>query len=115
MINSLKLLQAIFILVTGSFTVLQYNIRGLSGKSSEFYNYIESLEEPPKIICLQENLLANQDKIELIDYAVVQRNRLANRGGGCAVYIHKSVNFKILEISNDIEHFITPVTQFMRI
>ena len=48
MINSLKLLQAIFILVTGSFTVLQYNIRGLSGKSSEFYNYIVSLEGTPQ-------------------------------------------------------------------
>ena len=83
MVNSFKLVHGILILIM-YFTVLQFNIRGLSGKSSELYNYIESLEEYPEIICLQ-------------------RNRLSNRGGGCAVYIHNPVNYKILEISSDIE------------
>ena len=98
MIFYLKILDLVIF-----FTVLQYNIRGLSGKSSELYNYIENLADPPKVICLQETLLNGQDTIELIDYAMVQRNRLSNRGGGCAIYIHKSFNFKILEISQNIE------------
>ena len=86
------------------FTVFSINIRGITSKGSEVQNYILKLSQPPHVICIQETLLNNDNEFHFQDYALINRNRLYNKGGGCAIYIHKTVTYRILTISDSHEY-----------
>ena len=93
-----------YVLLIMIFTILNINIRGITSKGSEIQNYILNLSEMPHIICFQETLLNDDKEFHLLDYSLINRNRSHNKGGGCAIYVHKNVRYTIINISERYEY-----------
>ena len=49
-------------------------------------------------MCIQETWFNDQNIVHIPDYHIVTKNRKTT-GGGCAIYIHKSIPFKT--VNND--------------
>ena len=63
---------------------------------SWFYEFIDSLNQPPHIICLSETRIKHEPliNIELNNYSFIYANSKTN-AGGVAMYIHDSVKFVV--------------------
>ena len=84
--------------------VWQINIRGIYSKREEIQNYLTQVDNPPHIFCLQETFLKDNKEVHFLNYSLVNRNRRNKLGGGCAIYIHDTVNYKLLNISDKLEY-----------
>ena len=76
--------------------LLHVNVRSLHKNFDLFYEFIDSLNQPPHIICLSETRIKHEPliNIELNNYSFIHANSKAN-AGGVAMYIHDSVKFEV--------------------
>ena len=76
--------------------LLHVNVRSLHKNFDLFYEFIDSLNQPPHIICLSETRIKHEPliNIELNNYSFIHANSKTN-AGGVAMYIHDSVKFEV--------------------
>ena len=76
--------------------LLNVNVRSLHKNFNLVYEFIDSLNQPPHIICLSETRIKHEPliNIELNNYSFIHANSKTN-AGGVAMYIHVSVKFKV--------------------
>ena len=76
--------------------LLHVNVRSLHKNFDLFYELIDSLNQPPHIICLSETSLKDKPliNIQLNNYSFIHANSKTN-AGGFAMYIHDSVKFEV--------------------
>ena len=79
--------------------IMHFNIRGLVGKITELQNIIVSANDSQirlHVILLCETFLKNENEkyCSIPDYSLVCANRPTRHGGGVAIYIHNSIEFK---------------------
>ena len=91
-------------LFTYYITIWHINIRGIASKTDEIQHCLTQLDIPPQVICLQETFLKEDNEVHFHNYALINRNRREKKGGGCSIYIHNSLNFKLLNISDKFEY-----------
>ena len=76
----------------------------MANKANEIQNHLRQLDDQPYVICLQETFSRKNKEHHFLDYSLVTQNRDRNLGGGLAIYIHKFVNYKIINVSNEYEY-----------
>ena len=60
-------------------------------------NLIDELKTPFDIIAITETWLESDNYLDFLlnDYEFCHKNRLNKKGGGVAIYVHKTLNFKM--------------------
>ena len=89
--------------------IIHINIRSLQKNLDTFKTLINNIKKEPHVICLTETCLndLNNTNLELLNYTMAYKNRTNNtkkRGDGVCIYIHKSIEYKII---NDLTFNIT--------
>ena len=76
--------------------LLPVNVRSLHKNFKSFYKFIDSLNQPPQIICLSETRIKHEPliNIQLNNYSFIHANSKTN-AGGVAMYIHDTVKFEV--------------------
>ena len=76
--------------------ILQWNCNGIRNKLTELANFID--ENNIKIVVLQETkLTANSSPPNIDGFTLVRKDRGKDKGGGLAIFIHKSIIFQHLD------------------
>lgn len=94
-----------------------FNIRSLRNKFDEFTNFIESQQFLIHVIVLNEIWIYSNENIsfQLENYNSYFCNRDLNRGGGIAIYIHKSIDSNCLyssSINNDYDFLLVELINY---
>ena len=75
--------------------ILQWNCNGIRNKTSELSNFIQ--QHQIKVVVLQETKLSNKSTSpEILNFSLVRKDRLSDKGGGLAIYIHNSIQYLML-------------------
>lgn len=78
-------------------SLIQWNARGLTkARLEEFRNFL-SLQNP-SVVMLNETFWNNKTNIKFKNYQIIKKDRTDRPGGGVAMLIHSSIQFKTLEI-----------------
>ena len=83
--------------------ILQWNLRGLRGKTTELQCLISKYY--PEVMALQETKLPPNEKFPIFltkKYIIHQKNRTAY-GGGVALMIHEDVSHSLINIATNLE------------
>ena len=85
--------------------IVQWNARSLrsDGRSKlpELYHFLESFENKPEIVCLQETWITkkhNQLKLKGYSPPAIFRRERDQQGGGVAIFVKSGIDHKILKI-----------------
>ena len=97
-------------LLQNSFSILHINIRSLNKNFKKLRKYLSLVKRDFNVVALTETW-CNYDKaaqnslLQLPNYTPIHQIRNnGQRGGGMVLYVHNSLNFKILKKqSNDLE------------
>lgn len=82
--------------------LIQWNIRGYKNNYNELLHIIQ--KHIPHIICIQETHLLNTDYTpHPNNYTLINTNNTNTRYGGVAFLIHNSVQYKTININNQID------------
>lgn len=84
--------------------IMQYNVRSLSNKITEFRDYLDACDYD--VVCVTETWLHGDipdTAVNITGYNIVRRDRRDGRGGGVCVYVRSSIQFTLMESSNSIE------------
>lgn len=83
----------------GKFSLIHFNSRSLYANFSNIKEYLQTFLQPFSIIAISETWINTEKGLdfELDGYKFMYNNRLNKRGGGVALYIHKSLNYRVLE------------------
>ena len=85
-------------------TLLQSNAQGLLNHGQELIKYLNSKENSPiHLICIQETWFNDDRTLQIPNYLCVTRYRCNQLRGGCAVYIHDSVNYESPTMDDELE------------
>ena len=80
----------------GHINIMQWNINGLSGKSSELNDFM--IKNDIHVAALQETKLSASSKLPALPgFAIVRQDR-SRHGGGLAFFIHHSIKYSILPV-----------------
>ena len=72
--------------------ILQWNCNGIKNKLTELHHFV--IENNIKIVVLQETkLTANSSPPSMDGFTLVRKDRGRDKGGGLAIFIHKSIVF----------------------
>ena len=72
--------------------ILQWNCNGIKNKLTELHNFI--IEHNIKIVVLQETkLTAKSTQPNMDGFTLIRKDRGRDKGGGLAIFIHKSIVF----------------------
>ena len=72
--------------------ILQWNCNGIKTKLQELISFIN--QHQIKVIALQETKLnSNSTSPEIPNFTLVRKDRTKDRGGGIAIFVHKSILF----------------------
>ncbi len=75
--------------------ILQWNCNGLKSKFTELITYLH--KHQLKIAVLQESKLnCNSTNMDIPNFATIRKDRIQDNGGGLIIYVHKSLQFKLL-------------------
>ena len=89
----------------GSFLILSLNTQSLNAKFSELKSYMEFYKNnniTVSAFCLQETWLSDESDTSLLqleDYNLISKGKACSAHGGVAIYLHKSLNYEILQIN----------------
>ena len=80
------------------FREIRREIRSLHKNFDLLYEFIQSLQFIPQIICITETRIKDQPQINVSipNYGFAHVNSKSN-AGGVAMYIHKNINYQIIE------------------
>uniref|UniRef100_A0A3B1IE94 Reverse transcriptase domain-containing protein n=1 Tax=Astyanax mexicanus TaxID=7994 RepID=A0A3B1IE94_ASTMX len=90
-------------------TLLQWNARSLIANGLDFKQYINSSNERPSVICVQETWLNPRLDFRIQGYEVVRRDRVTGSGGGVAMFIKQDLSYKIVEVNAEFESVMVDV------
>lgn len=83
-------------------SILQWNARSLIANGQELKHFIEEQAVKPNIICIQETWLKPSLDFIIHGYVSVRKDR-NTAGGGVATFIQQGINYRALEVSEDVE------------
>lgn len=76
-------------------TILQWNAQGLLNHGPELIKYLElHKDEKYHLICIQETWFNNDRILQIPEYTGFFRNRETQLKGGCAIYVHDTINYE---------------------
>ena len=85
-------------------TLLQWNAQGLLNHGQELIKYLNSRKNSPiHLICIQETWFNDDRILQIPSYLCVTRNRRNQTRGGCALYIHDSINYESPTMDDELE------------
>ena len=91
--------------------ILQWNCNGIKKKLDELIHFID--KHNIKIVALQETLLnPSSEDPNIPNFNLVRKDRQGDKGGGLAMFIHKSIRFseiKVNPIDRHTEHQIIKI------
>lgn len=95
------------------FCLLQWNARSLMKNGQELKKFINELEKEPELICVQETWLKSYLDFVIPGYECLRLDRMEVRGreseqvdrshGGCETFIKNGMQYRRVDISNDLE------------
>ena len=79
------------------FSVLHFNVRGLTNKLDDLQQYLGELVHKFSVIGISETWLNidNESQIQLPGYLFVNNNRNTKTGGGVGMFISSVINFHV--------------------
>ena len=84
--------------------ILQWNAQGMHGHGDELIKYINSKrDEIIHLICIQETWYQGSQTIYIPNYTCFSKSRNSRRGGGCAFYIHNSLDYEYKSLNVNCE------------
>lgn len=78
------------------FKCIQGNAHGLKNRLEEFWNFL--FQSSPSTVSLCETFWNSTNTIKFRQYHTIQKNRPNRPSGGVALLIHKSYQFKALDL-----------------
>lgn len=84
-------------------SILQWNARSLIANGQELKYFIERQNVKPNIVCIQETWLKPSLVFILSGYIALRKDRNPNVGGGVAIFVQQGINYKVLNINEEIE------------
>lgn len=83
----------------GKLSLIHFNSRSLYANFNNIKNYLHTFYKPFNIIAISETWIDTEKGIdfELDGYELRYKNRQNKGGGGVAMYIDKSLNFRVLD------------------
>ena len=76
-------------------TILQWNAQGLLNHGPELIKYLDSYKDVKyHLICVQETWFNDDRILQIPEYTCFIRNRENQSKGGCAIYVHDSINYE---------------------
>lgn len=88
-----------------SFSLISLNTQSLNAKFTQLKAYIEFYKQNDITVnafCLQETWLSDESDTSLLqleDYNLITKGKACSAHGGVAIYLHKSFNYEILQIT----------------
>lgn len=89
--------------------ILQWNARSLIANGQEFKGYIESLDNKPNVICIQETWLIPRLDFVIKGYNAVRMDRKVGKGGGVVTFIQKGIQYREVKRGEELEYVIVEV------
>uniref|UniRef100_A0A3B5QAR3 Reverse transcriptase domain-containing protein n=1 Tax=Xiphophorus maculatus TaxID=8083 RepID=A0A3B5QAR3_XIPMA len=90
--------------------ILQWNARSLIANGQELKGYVDSLEDKPEIICVQETWLKTTLDFVIKGYNSVRRDRQEERGGGgCGIFIKQGIQYQVLGKGKELEYIVIEI------
>jgi ASC-1-like (ASCH) protein len=83
----------------GKLSIIHFNSRSLYANFTSIRDYVDTFSQPLNIIAISETWL-NEDReldFDMDSYELSYINRQNKGGGGVAIYVDKTLNFKVLE------------------
>lgn len=78
---------------------VQWNARGLNkAKLEEFRSFVSSVK--PEIVLLSETHWNSAFNVEFSTYYILKKYRTSSRGGGVAIFVHKSLIFSHMHLNS---------------
>ena len=75
------------------FTILQWNAQGMNSHGQELIQFLGNSRETFHVLCIQETWFHDENIMQIPNYTCFSKNRLSQIRGGCAIYVHNSLNF----------------------
>lgn len=97
---------------------IHFNARSLKANFDKIRDYITELNTPFDIIAISETWLDSEDCSDILlnGYDVIYRNRNNKKGGGVAIYVNVSIEFKVIQtMSMVIDDVLECITVELRI
>ena len=86
-----------------TFSILQWNARGLKAHLNELLNYISQPQNDPDLLCIQETHLKQSQNISIPGYTVIRLDRVDKLGGGIATFIRNGIPYTNLNIKTNLD------------
>ena len=87
--------------------VLFLNIQSIRSHHDQLAAFLASFENQPIALCLCETWLSDTDCLSLYKLPnyrpIISRTRKSQRGGGCAIFVHDSLEYKIVKYETELE------------
>src|ERR1700733_12869295 len=82
-----------------TFSVLQWNARGLRGHQDQLKNYLYNKPNPPDVVCIQETFLTDNAQVPIITgFNLIRKDCDFNEKGGLAIYIKMGLNYDVMDL-----------------
>ena len=83
--------------------ILQWNAQGMFGHGQELVHFLHNTETTYQAICIQETWYDGNGILNIPHYQCLYRNRKEKSRGGCAIYIHNSMDYDAYVCDEEIE------------
>ena len=87
-----------------SIQIISWNANGLAAHVTELKQHLQSSQDKPAIICIQETKMKSTSKITIPGYNREDKCRTDRQGGGVTTFIRSDINYeRIANIPNEIK------------
>ena len=73
--------------------LLQWNAQGMFGHGHELIKFLEESKDNFHVICVQETWFYAEQTFPIPNFTCLSRTRNTQQRGGCAIYVHESINY----------------------
>ena len=87
---------------TDSLNILQFNCNGLRSNVDECVDYMQ--KKSCKIGLFQETFLKPESNLEVPNYSIIRKDRIKDKGGGVAIFVHKDIVYEEVAIDPEDGH-----------
>lgn len=87
-------------------SIIQWNAQGMSAHGHELLRFVDQknkTNETIHLICIQETWFSDDKSLYLPGYTCILKNRKSQYRGGCAFYIHDSIQYADPLFKSDLE------------
>ena len=83
--------------------LLQWNAQGMHNHGQELIKLLTDSNHTHHIICIQETWYNEDRTLAIPNFICLSRVRKEQQRGGCAIYIHETINYDSYTTDNDLE------------